>query len=91
LPFVASVFVICIVSLGIAVPSSPGYIGVYHSLVVLALTVYSVDKSLALSYAFVLHGWQYIMILIVGVFSLWKESLSYSTISKVAGEEKAGG
>jgi uncharacterized protein (TIRG00374 family) len=88
LPFIAAVFVICIVSLGIAVPSSPGYIGVYHSLVVFALTVYSVDKSLAFSYALVLHGWQYILIMILGVFSLWKESISFSSLNKVAAEEK---
>lgn len=88
LPFAAAVFVICVVSLGVAVPSSPGYIGVYHSLVVFALTVYSVDKSLAFSYALVLHGWQYILIMILGVFSLWKESISFSTLNKVAAEEK---
>jgi len=88
LPFAAAVFVICVVSLGVAVPSSPGYIGVYHSLVVFALTVYSVDKSLAFSYALVLHGWQYILIMILGIFSLWKESISFSVLNKVAAEEK---
>lgn len=90
LPLAASVFVVCVTSLGIAVPSSPGYIGVYHSLVVLALTVYSVEKSLAFSYALVLHGWQYILLVILGVFSLWKMRLSYADLSKVEVKVEVG-
>lgn len=90
LPFVASVFVVCVTSLGIAVPSSPGYIGVYHSLVVLALTVYLVEKSLAFSYALVLHGWQYVLLVILGVFSLWRENLSYGDLGKVEIKVEAG-
>jgi uncharacterized membrane protein YbhN (UPF0104 family) len=74
--FAASLFVVCVIWLGFSVPSSPGYAGLYHSLEVRALTVYSLEKSLAFSYVLMIHGWQDIL-LSFWAFSLWKESLSY--------------
>ncbi len=83
LPFVAAVFMISVSSLGVALPSSPGYIGVYHSLVIFSLSLFSVEKSLALSYALVFHGWQYIFLTLLGGVGLWKEGISYAHFNEV--------
>jgi len=55
LPPIAALFLLVVLQIGIAPPSLPGKIGVFHYLVVLGLSVYSVDKSVALSYAIVLY------------------------------------
>jgi uncharacterized protein (TIRG00374 family) len=55
-PPVAAVLVVVAVSLGAAIPSSPGSIGVYHAIAVLVLSVWGVPTALALAFALVTHG-----------------------------------
>jgi len=55
LPPIAALFLLVVLQVGIAPPSLPGKIGVFHYLTVLGLSVYSVEKSVALSYAIVLY------------------------------------
>lgn len=51
----AAYFVLVVLQLGVAVPSSPGRIGVYHYLGVQALAVFGVAFAPAFSYAILLH------------------------------------
>lgn len=51
----AAMVTVVIVSLGAAVPSSPGMVGTFHLAVVVALGLCGVDKDTALSYAVILH------------------------------------
>jgi uncharacterized membrane protein YbhN (UPF0104 family) len=58
-------------------PSSPGYAGVFHSGVVLALTsLGSVPRATALAYAIVLHGVTIATLIVVGLVCLWSLGLS---------------
>ena len=87
LPFSAAVFLICITSLGVSVPSSPGFIGVAHSLIVLCLTTaYSLDKNVALSFALVAHAWQYLLQVFLGAVALVQEGYSFDLVTKSAAE-----
>jgi uncharacterized protein (TIRG00374 family) len=79
-PVAATVFIMCITALGMTVPSSPGYIGVWEYIIVLGLSLFGVDKSHALSYALVLHFSVYATTTLMGVFSLWRESLAMSIL-----------
>ncbi len=56
LPLIAALLLLIVLQVGIAPPSLPGKIGVFNYLVVLGLSVYSVDSSVALSYSFVLYA-----------------------------------
>lgn len=56
LPPIAALFLLIVLQVGIAPPSVPGKIGVFNYLVVLALSVYSVDSTLALSYSIALYA-----------------------------------
>ena len=86
LPFQAAVFVLCVAALGVMVPSSPGYVGVFHYAVVLALTVFGVAKDQALSYALVLHGVNYITLVALGFLFAARESISVLRLeSEIAG------
>jgi uncharacterized protein (TIRG00374 family) len=54
-PFVAALFVLIVLRVGNAPPSAPGKLGVFHYLAVLALSVFSVNKDLALAYGVLLY------------------------------------
>lgn len=55
-PPAAAILVVVAVSLGAAIPSSPGAIGVYHAVAVLALSVWEVPTAPALAFALATHG-----------------------------------
>ncbi len=76
LPLDASFLVLVIVSIGIMIPQSPGFVGGYHICVWYALKPYGIDKDVALAVAVVLHGAQYVLITLVGFFYLRREHLS---------------
>jgi len=78
LPLTASFVVLIVVTLGITVPNAPGYLGVFHALVVLALAIYpaEVSATAARGCAIVMHGAQYIVITGVGIFYLVSKHLS---------------
>ncbi len=47
--------VLVVTNLGMAVPSAPGYVGVYHYLVALCLSAYGIDAERSTAAALVLH------------------------------------
>ncbi|BDW97399.1 hypothetical protein MACH10_30840 [Thalassospira tepidiphila] len=62
----AAVTVMVITNFGLALPTSPGGIGVYHSLVIVALLPFGIDFAAALAIAFVLHAVNYVPMLVAG-------------------------
>lgn len=68
----AAVFLLVVLQLSIAVPSSPGRVGVYHFLAVQALAVFSVDQATAVSYAIILHLISVIMPAAIGAILAWR-------------------
>ena len=75
-PIWAAVLVVALTNLGMIVPSSPGYIGVFHYLAVLALGAFGVEKEVALGFAVVAHVISFLPVTMVGAFSLWRCGLS---------------
>ena len=69
-PVTAIAFALVVVALGMVVPSSPGYIGVFHYLVTVALAPFGVPKDLALSFALVWHGLNYVVLSVVGLVAM---------------------
>jgi len=55
-PVAAGLVVVVGVSLSAAIPSSPGAIGIYHAIVILALTIWNVPTSTALAFALISHA-----------------------------------
>ncbi|RME28925.1 MAG: UPF0104 family protein, partial [Candidatus Zixiibacteriota bacterium] len=58
LPVSASFMLLVIVSIAILIPSSPGFIGVYHYAAAATLQAYSISSEKAVSFALVLHAAQ---------------------------------
>lgn len=65
---VAALFLAVVLRIG-ATPSGPGRIGLFHYLVVVALSVFGVDRTTALSYSFVLYAVAVVPVLIAGMAS----------------------
>lgn len=84
LPIQAAFLVMTITSLAVVVPSSPGYVGVFHFGAQITLnTVFGVDKSAALSYAFVIHAFTYIWLILLGIYSMWYTGLTYQRLQQI--------
>jgi uncharacterized protein (TIRG00374 family) len=76
LPLDASFFLLVVVSIAILIPSSPGFVGVYHGGTVFTMLQYGISPEKALSFALVLHAAQYIPITLLGFYYLRKTHLS---------------
>ncbi|MCP4542493.1 MAG: flippase-like domain-containing protein [Chloroflexi bacterium] len=68
----AALFLLIVLQIGVAVPSSPGRIGVFHYLCVQALAVFGIGGANALSYAFILHLISVILPVAMGAVLSWR-------------------
>jgi glycosyltransferase 2 family protein len=59
-----------VIGFGVAVPSTPGFVGVFEAATLLTLRVYGVDPTLAVSYALTYHLTTFIPITLLGLWSL---------------------
>jgi glycosyltransferase 2 family protein len=85
-PIDASYFLLVVVSISILVPSTPGFIGVYHAGTVFTLAQYGIYGEKALSFALVLHAAQYIPVTLMGFYFLKKAHLSLKKLEEEATE-----
>lgn len=76
LSWTAAWTVLAFVGIGISIPSAPGYVGVFHYAVVLALEIFDVSRPAALGYALVFHASQILTITASGWLFLLREHLS---------------
>jgi len=90
LPFTAAAFVLCATGFAMVLPSSPGAVGVFETAAVLALSVYGVEKSQAVGYAFGLHALTNVALIILGLWGLASEGLTYADIRGKAIEGDVG-
>lgn len=63
-------FLTTVVNLGVAIPSSPGFIGTYQWLVISALGVSDVSKSAAFAYSILLHALSFVPVTLLGYVAL---------------------
>jgi len=89
-PALAAPFLVCVVGLGMAIPSSPGAVGVFHAVARYGLTVpFSVPTDQAVTIAFAVHTFQYVLGCLLGLVGLARESLSLGWLrARVAGVEE---
>jgi uncharacterized protein (TIRG00374 family) len=77
-PLAASWAVLAFMGLGVSLPSSPGFIGVIQAATVLALALFSVPHTEALSFSILFHASQYIPVTVCGLVLLMWEQVSLS-------------
>ncbi len=82
IPLGASFVVLVITTISIVVPSSPGYVGTYHWLCMISLSLFAVPESPALGYAIVIHAVNMLPVALVGVAFSLKEGIKISKIGR---------
>ncbi len=75
-PWFAGLFALLVINLGGAIPASPGSIGVYHYVFVLALSVWTPERSTALGAAVVSHAIGAVVTVLLGVVGLARQHIS---------------
>jgi len=63
----AAIFLTAVLRVGEAPPSLPGKVGLFQYLVILALGTFGVDRTLALTYSFVLYAVAVLPVLLAGI------------------------
>ena len=76
LPVYVALVSVAIVQFGTLIPAAPGYVGTFEFFCVSALSLVSVDKSVALSYALVLHAVLVVPITVIGMIYFIKGHVS---------------
>jgi uncharacterized protein (TIRG00374 family) len=86
LPFTAGLFIMAATALGMVIPSSPGYIGVFHAIAIESLVnVFGVNREEAASYALVQHAILYLVPIIIAVAYLSRERILWSRLLALPG------
>ncbi len=80
-PFLASVFLIVIISIGSMIPSAPAFLGTMQYACVIGLSTYGVQRADALAYSTVYHATQFFPITIAGLYYAWRSHLRMSDLS----------
>lgn len=73
-------FSIAAASMGVAVPSSPAYIGVFEAAILLALAPFGVEASVALAYALVAHVLYFVITAVLGIIGFLQQGQSLGSI-----------
>ena len=79
-PFSATLLVQTLVALGVAVPSTPGFVGVFEAASIAGLAVYGVPKELAVSWALGFHVASFIPITVIGIYYFLRMGLNLKEI-----------
>ena len=72
-----------ILVLGIAAPSSPGYVGVFEGAIKAVLGLFGVPSSVAVAFALTYHFATFIPITLLGLYSLVRTGMSLRSASEV--------
>lgn len=70
-----------LVSLAVAAPSAPGFIGVFQAGCVGAFVLFGISKEYAMAYAITTHVFQYIIFIFYGIYLLFKYGISVKDYS----------
>ena len=82
LPLAAAWTLLTFLGLGVSLPSSPGFVGVIQAGTVLALALFAVPRTEALSFSLLLHASQFFPITIVGLLYLVVEHVSLTDATR---------
>ncbi len=87
LPFTVILLMAGAVNLLTALPALPGYVGVFETGIdILAWT--GVDRTIAASYILVLHALLWFPVVMLGLYFLFREGLSWSEVQQLAAQEE---
>lgn len=81
-PYTGALLLQGLLVLGIAIPSTPGFVGPFEAAITAALGLYGVPKDLAFSYAVTFHVTTFLPIVLLGAWSLLRTPLQLSDLRR---------
>jgi glycosyltransferase 2 family protein len=81
----AIMLALVVTNLGMAAPSAPGYVGVFHLLLVESLQPFGVDRSHALGAAVIVHTIIFGNFIVGGLWFLWRGGYSLGSLRQASG------
>ena len=84
------IFAVGVGALGIALPSSPGALGVYEAALVGALAVFGLEVSATIAFALSMHIFSYLLTGLIGSYGLYKDGESLYSMYNRLGTLKSG-
>jgi len=84
MPVWAPLLLLVVLQVGVAVPSSPGRIGVFQYLTILTLALFSIEKEVALGYSVVLYLVVYAPIAVLGAWGFGHEKITWGRLVEAA-------
>jgi uncharacterized protein (TIRG00374 family) len=91
LTFAQGLLLVTALGLSSAIPSAPGYVGVFQYVAVTVLIPFGFTRSDALSYILMLQALGYVVTSILGLLAVWQLNLSISSFRKNAEPEQPYG
>lgn len=85
LPFMGAFFLLFALGLSVALPQGPGYVGTFEFFGTTALTLLGIPKETGLPVILAVHGLQFSLIALLGTIGLWKENVSFKSLSTPRG------
>ena len=82
--FWATLFVQGVIVVGVALPSAPGFVGVFETAAKLALGVYGISQEQAVAWAVVFHVVSFIPITLIGTYYFLKLGIHLGEIGSAA-------
>lgn len=83
-PYSAVLFIQALIALGVAVPSAPGFFGLFEKLAVMSLALFAVGAPAATSWAIGYHILSFIPITVIGAFYFFRLGLHFREIQSSA-------
>jgi uncharacterized protein (TIRG00374 family) len=87
-PWSATLLVQALTVIGVALPSSPGYFGLFEAGAIIALKLYGVGQTPAATWALVYHVVSLIPITLIGAYYFFRAGISVSDINSSANNDK---
>jgi uncharacterized protein (TIRG00374 family) len=84
-PISATLFVQGVIVVGVAVPSAPGFVGVFEGMAALALGLYGIGQEQAVAWAVVFHVVSFIPITLIGAYYFLRLGIHFGDIGNAAG------
>lgn len=81
-PFTAALFLMGVIAIGVALPSSPGFFGVFEAAALAGLTLYGVQSDLAVSWALGFHLLSFLPITLIGLYYFLRLGMKFGELGQ---------
>ena len=78
------------ISMGVALPSSPGMVGTFQLASIWTLVAMGIQETTAESFAIIIHGLQYIPVTLTGIIYLYMQNFTLREVRSSAQSTRAG-